>query len=73
MKAQRPCRHAKKSHGHNAFRMSWAMYAVSALNLPEQGSRHTSQEETAMQEYKTLQTGPKTDAGGAQPGRTNVP
>ena len=44
-----------------------------SLGIFISSNAHTSQEAMAIQEYRMVQIGPKIDAGGAQPGRTNVP
>ncbi len=59
----------KNNHDHNALNASCATNSPSGPRARAQPrSRQTSQAATAMDIYKSVQTGPNSLAGGAQPG-----
>lgn len=71
---QRTLCQAKKIQVHSALATSWATYNRSATAAPRKPcSRQTSQAATPMRMYSTVQTGPNTQAGGAQDGCASPP
>ena len=71
-KATAPRRQAKNSQLHTALKASCARYNHRALRFfSKPPTRHTSQAAIPIIRYNRLHTGPNSQAGGAQPGKTS--
>ena len=67
--AKAPWLHAKKSHVHRAFTASCSRNKESAVRVTRKlSARQTNQAAMPIKAYRMVQTGPKTEDGGAQLG-----
>jgi len=70
--ATAPRRQSKKSQVQSALSPNWAMKKPSAMRAPAKPrTRHTSHAATPIIRYSSVHTGPNSQAGGAQAGRTS--